>query len=120
MRKDYITRLRDITNKISYLKFSKAHTKKIKKAYVIKREILTTILLLKSSFSIIDQIFQIEIISGEIKQRRKCSSCCIKPPQDPLYINKFVTSIMDPFRSWDVEISNTELEAMQVDETDNV
>tara|TARA_Y100000389_G_scaffold23498_1_gene20136 strand:- start:1033 stop:2223 length:1191 start_codon:yes stop_codon:yes gene_type:complete len=115
MRKDYITRLRDITNKISYLKYSKASKDKIKKAYTVKRDILTTILLLKSSFSIIDQIFQIEIISGEIKQRRKCSSCCIKPPQDPLYINKFVTSIMDPFRSWDVEISNIDNDTGDMD-----
>ena len=68
-RKDYLTRMRDVTNKIGYLKQHKEMTdnrkrKKIKNAYKKKKSVLTTILLLKTAFSIIDQIFQQEIIIG--------------------------------------------------------
>ena len=58
-RKDYLTRMRDITNKIGYLKQEKDLEKcekqrKIKRAYKKKKRILTTILLLGTAFSIID------------------------------------------------------------------
>ena len=104
-RKDYLTRLRDITNKIGYLKLSidldpHIKKKKIKKAYKQKKKIITTILLLKSAFSIIDQIFQEEIMTAEEKHRQKFSSCCYKKPKDLIETNKFISYIMDPFQQW--------------------
>ena len=104
-RKDYLTRLRDITNKIGYLKICshvshEERQKKVKKAYKHKKKIITTILLLKSAFSIIDQIFQEEIMTAEQKYRQKCSSCCYKKPKDLIETNKFISYIMDPFQQW--------------------
>ena len=107
-RKDYLTRMRDITNKIGYLKQETSLLKcekarKIKKAYKKKKRILTTILLLKSAFSIIDQIFQQEILLAEDKKKTKCSSCCYKPPKSLQDTNEFISFIMDPFQLWRAE-----------------
>ena len=107
-RKDYLTRMRDITNKIGYLKQETSLMKcekarKIKKAYKKKKRILTTILLLKSAFSIIDQIFQQEILLAEDKKKTKCSSCCYKPPKSLQDTNEFISFIMDPFQLWRAE-----------------
>ena len=107
-RKDYLTRMRDITNKIGYLKQETSLLKcekarKIKKAYKKKKRILTTILLLKSAFSIIDQIFQQEILLAEDKKKSKFSSCCYKPPKSLQDTNEFISFIMDPFQLWRAE-----------------
>ena len=71
MRKDYITRMRDITNKIGFTKqWSQYQAKNdIKNKKILQKEkrILTTILLLGTAFSIIDQIFQQEISLAEDK-----------------------------------------------------
>ena len=69
--------------------------------YEKKRKIITTILLIKSSFSIIDQIFQCEIGAAELKRKRKCSSCCYRVPINPVKLNEFVEYIMDPFEHWE-------------------
>ncbi len=110
-RKDYLTRLRDITNKIGFLKgrrilSNNERERKIKKAYKKKKRILTTILLLKSAFSIIDQIFQQEILLAEGKKSSKCSSCCYKPPKELRDTNEFISFVLDPFQLWkpDMEI----------------
>ena len=118
-RKDYLTRLRDITNKIGYLKMCshvshEERQKKVKKAYKHKKKIITTILLLKSAFSIIDQIFQEEIMTAEQKYRQKCSSCCYKKPKDLIETNKFISYIMDPFQQW-----TPNKEVVSDDEDDN-
>ena len=104
-RKDYLTRMRDITNKIGYLKQDNTMMKceksrKIKKAYQKKKRILTTILLLKSAFSIIDQIFQQEILLAEDRKKRIGSSCCYNPPKSLRDTNEFISFIMDPFQLW--------------------
>ena len=121
-RKDYLTRLRDITNKIGYLKMcneinAKDKQKKVKKAYKHKKKIITTILLLKSAFSIIDQIFQEEIMTAEQKYRQKCSSCCYKKPKDLIETNKFISYIMDPFQQW---TPNKEIVSDDDDDDDNI
>ena len=110
-RKDYLTRMRDITNKIGYLKQDCSLEKdekaiKIKKAYKKKKRILTTILLLKSAFSIIDQIFQQEILLAEDKKKHACSACCYTSPKSLRETNSFISFIMDPFQLWkpDMEI----------------
>ena len=58
-----------------------------------------TILLLKSAFSIVDQIFQTEIL--QLTNRHSaCSSCCYKPvPVEP-DTNNFIKYIMDPFKQY--------------------
>ena len=114
-RKDYLTRMRDITNKIGYLKQDNnmlkcEKSRKIKKAYKKKKRILTTILLLKSAFSIIDQIFQQEILLAEDRKKRIGSSCCYTPPKSLSDTNEFISFIMDPFQLWkpDMEITSDE------------
>ena len=72
----------------------------IKKAYKKKKRILTTILLLKSAFSIIDQIFQQEILLAEAKKASRFSSCCYKPPKELRDTNEFISFVLDPFQLW--------------------
>jgi len=72
----------------------------LKKAHKHKTQIISTILLIKSSFSIIDQIFQQEIMTAQQLKNHKCSSCCYSKPIDPVRINEFIEYIMDPFESW--------------------
>ena len=110
-RKDYLTRMRDVTNKIGFLKqrkcLSKAdREKKINKAYKKKKRILTTILLLKSAFSIIDQIFQQEILLAEAKKSARCSTCCYKPPKELRDTNEFISFVLDPFQMWKPDMEN--------------
>tara|TARA_B100001093_G_scaffold223226_1_gene213897 strand:- start:5738 stop:7069 length:1332 start_codon:yes stop_codon:yes gene_type:complete len=114
-KRDYTTKLRDITNHIIHIK-SDLHDlkkrdanihlinekkKKLTLAYKSKSDALTTILLLKSAFSIIDQIFQAEIKAAEERRRRWWSDCCYEPIIDPIEENKFISYIMDPFRQYE-------------------
>ena len=104
-RKDYLTRMRDVTNKIGFLKQRhcipvEEREQKIKKAYKKKKRILTTILLLKSAFSIIDQIFQQEILLAEAKKASRFSACCYKPPKELRDTNEFISFVLDPFQLW--------------------
>ena len=106
-KRDYITKLRDITNRIMHLKaeqvnnVSDLRTRKIKLAYEAKAKALTTILLLKSAFSVIDQIFLSEIESAEQHRRQWFSSCCYKNPVNVIDTNKFIKYIMDPFETYE-------------------
>lgn len=110
-KRDYITKIRDITNRIIHLKMECSHTmcesdKKIKKArikiaYDSKSSALSTILLLKSAFSVIDQIFQAEISSAEKERRRWFSRCCYKEPVNVIDTNNFIKYIMDPFNKYE-------------------
>ena len=110
-KREYITHLRDITNRIMHLKeeyyLDESHLEtqtrkmKIKLAYEAKSKALTTILLLKSAFSIIDQIFQAEIEIAEKIRRQACSSCCYHPPENILDTNNFIKYIMDPFEKYE-------------------
>tara|TARA_Y100000816_G_scaffold125586_1_gene88372 strand:- start:3295 stop:4467 length:1173 start_codon:yes stop_codon:yes gene_type:complete len=101
-RKDYITRLRDVQNKILYIKAhrNKYNSKEILNEYKKKKSILSTILLLKSAFSIIDQLFLDEITEVEVKKHQYCSTCCYKKRLKPSEVNKFIDFIMDPFNQW--------------------
>ena len=76
----------------------------IKRAYKKKKQILTTILLLKSAFSIIDQIFQQEILLAEDKRKQLFSKCCYKAPKELKETNQFISFIMDPFQTWKPEM----------------
>ena len=112
-RKDYTTKLRDITNRIIHLKFdysnavtNKDHNKasekkqKLHLAYKTKESALSTILLLKSAFSVIDRIFQLEIEYAEKMRRRICSNCCYPSLIDPIEENKFIKYIINPFEQY--------------------
>ena len=110
-KREYITHLRDITNRIMHLKEEtyeeelpeeKAKRKmKIKLAYDAKSKALTTILLLKSAFSVIDQIFQAEIKIAEKIRRQAFSSCCYQEHENVINTNNFIKYIMDPFEKYE-------------------
>ena len=110
-KREYITHLRDITNRIMHLKEEayldeseiemQTRKMKIKLAYEAKSKALTTILLLKSAFSIIDQIFQGEIEIAEKIRRQACSSCCYHAPENIIDTNNFIKYIMDPFEKYE-------------------
>uniref|UniRef100_A0A6C0LX31 Uncharacterized protein n=1 Tax=viral metagenome TaxID=1070528 RepID=A0A6C0LX31_9ZZZZ len=109
-RREYVIRLKDITNRINHLqceisndenkKNCALRKKKIKFAYDTKNEALRMILLLKSAFSIIDQIFSNEIKHAEIEKRQLYSKCCYKAHKNPLEKNIFMNEIMDPFKNY--------------------
>jgi len=114
-RKDYITRLRDISNKITFTKIHPEwdrHQKevKLKKYYRKKKKILSTILLLGTAFSIIDQLWKREMAIAEDKRKHYCSRCCYRMPKDLRESNKFIDFVLDPFKDWkpivDVEINS--------------
>jgi len=105
-KKDYLTKLRNVLNKMKYLRSDDyeedeiTRSYELKKSYKHKTKIISTILLIKSSFGIIDQMFQQEIESAQQKKKYKCSSCCYNKPTDPKRINEFIEYIMDPFDTW--------------------
>ena len=125
-RKEYITKYKSVINEIKYLKIKDASSTNIDliNAYDKKKCILSTILLLKSAYSIIDQIFQREIENAEKITAGCCanlcynilgiccccfknSSCCKIEYDDPNYMNSFISSVMDPFSNWeDIELNN--------------
>ena len=121
-RKEYITRLRDITNKISYLKFNKKFNNitlesgdldnSLTVAYGAKRKIIKRILILKCSFSVVDQIFQQELENAEIRRKQWFSSCCYKEPLNPTETNEFIKNILDPFGSYSEEEEEMTLESI--------
>ena len=95
--------------------------KKIKKYYKKKKRILTTILLLGTAFSIIDQIFQQEILLAEDKKNHICSMCCYKMPKSLRETNNLISFIMDPFQRWtpDMDINSDDDDDDSDSETPN-
>ena len=107
-RKDYTTKLRDITNRIIHLKrescmldgeLKEEKKSKLNVAYKTKEHALTTILLLKSSFSVIDRMFQEEIEVAEKLRNRVCVMLCNVPEE--LKEDQFMKYIINPFEQYE-------------------
>jgi len=110
-RREYVIRLKNITNRINHLLCEINYNKKnkeckknkkmtLKMAYETKDEAVRMILLLKSAFSIIDQIFENEIKLAEKQKKRLFSPCCTGAITNPLENNVFLTEILDPFKNY--------------------
>jgi hypothetical protein len=110
-RREYVIRLKDITNRMNHLQVEMNNPKcsmeilkkkknKYKFAHETKNEALRMILLLKSAFSIIDQIFENEIKMAEKEKNRFFSPCCYPETKNPLENNLFMSEIMDPFKNY--------------------
>lgn len=109
-KKRAITTLKNIKNEIRY--FNKIQEAKYnlepvqKKRLVIlfnlKKDYIKEILLLKSAFSIVDQMFIQEIENAEVIKNNWFLSkfCCSKALnlKEPEKINRFISGIMDPFK----------------------
>lgn len=114
-RKRCITNYTEIKNKIHHLKHEnknnlmgnekEEYQSSLNKLNKAKKEVIKQILTLKSAFSIIDQMFYQEIQNGEIlRQRWFCNWCwwySYNPPVNPLTLNEFIVTLMDPFKSCD-------------------
>jgi hypothetical protein len=119
-RKKIITDLTNVKNEIRYFTHLKYiyetdstcninNTEKIKiiakiviKLFKKKRQLMREIILLKSAFSIIDQMFHKEIRDGETKRTRIFySSICgdDNKYKNPEEMNDFIKNLMDPFNN---------------------
>jgi hypothetical protein len=110
-KKKTITNLKNVKNEINYIKYNSKKEankngdrgwKRLKGLFILKRRYVKDILILKSAFSIIDQMFNKEMENAEIENKnwfRKIFcfgfSLNLKKPQN---INQFVIGIMDPFK----------------------
>ena len=119
-RKKIITDLTQVKNEIRYfthLKYiyetdsicNENNNEKIKiiakiviKLFKKKHQLMKEVILLKSAFSIIDQMFHKEIIDGETKRTRIIySSICgdNNKYKNPEEMNEFIKNLMDPFNN---------------------
>lgn len=109
-KKKVITYLKNIKNEIRYIE-SKKHTDQTEeemselntqmvKCQDSKREYIKEYLMLKSGFSIIDQMFNLEIKNAEKIRSRWFFNIFYKFESipNPEAINPFITKIMDPFK----------------------
>jgi hypothetical protein len=108
-RKKTITNLKNVKNEIRYINaVSKTNRNMLNddyrgqlvKLFNLKKDLVKEILLLKSAFSIIDQMFQQEILNAEIVKNRWIWGYIFhyKKLVSPLELNPFIANLMDPFR----------------------
>jgi hypothetical protein len=106
-RKRMITNLKNVKNSIRYynaiekksiLKLTDSDYAKLKSLFQEKKDLVKQILMLKSAFSIIDQMFIQEMTNGEILRQRWFPSFFYHfQPVDPVCINPFIAELMSPF-----------------------
>ena len=117
LRKYYITFIRDRINQIKFLKCrhnnlidegaKSDNPQLIKLKQLIDQEYFEKsygfekILLLRSAFSIIDQLFSDEMAYADNLRQRNCSSCCYEHLPKPEYRNTLTHLITDPFGALD-------------------
>ena len=117
LRKYYITFIRDRINQIKFLKcrhnnlidegVKLDNPQLIKLKQLIDQEYFEKsygfekILLLRSAFSIIDQLFSDEMAYADNLRQRNCSSCCYEHLPKPEYRNTLTHLITDPFGALD-------------------
>lgn len=108
-RKKTITNLKNVKNGIRFINaiekannyvLSKEHREKLHNLFNMKRELIKELLLLKSAFSIIDQMFNQEIQNAEIIRNRWLWGTCYKFDKlpEPMKLNPFIENLMDPFK----------------------
>ena len=109
-RKKTITNLKNVKNEIRYInavsKFNNHilnndYKAQLVKLFNVKKELVKEILLLKSAFSIIDQMFHQEISNAEIIKNRWFYNGFIHYDKlvSPTEINPFIADLMDPFKN---------------------
>ena len=132
-RKKIITDLRNTKNELRYLKrvierkgvINKLQGRRFKKLLETKQRRVKQILILKSAFAIIDQMFSQEIKNAEIMKKnwvRSFFCCChytlrIKEPKN---LNHFISEILDPFKDKDnIDIFSSQNDNAYNDENNN-
>jgi len=119
LRRHYLTFIRDRINQIKYMKSEHnsliMQGKKPNDPVVIRIKQLIDqeyfeksygyekILLLRSAFSIIDQLFADEMIYADTVRQRWCSTCCYRTLSRPEKKNTLTNLITDPFGTLDMK-----------------
>ena len=109
-RKKTITKLKDVKNEMRFLnavqkankyELPETYRVQLRKLFAMKRRLIQDILLLKSAFSIIDQMFHQEIVNAEELRTRWFAEWCYpkKALKKPEELNEFIDKLMDPFKS---------------------
>jgi len=117
IRKKTITNLKNIKNEIRYInavaKYNKGalgndYRAQLVHLFQIKKGLVKEILLLKSAFSIIDQMFHKEMANAEILNERWFSSwfCHYDILENPQTLNPFLKTLMDPFSEEEQKMPN--------------
>ena len=113
LRREKITKLKVVKNKISYLKackeagnFTDDNKNELHELYAHKMSYIQFILQLKSSFSVIDQMFLTEVKNAQIKKTFWWKYGCHKKLVKPEQLNNFVRYILDPFKNTETDFTN--------------
>jgi len=135
-KKKITTQLKNIKNEIRFIntlqnennvignEMSENYTKRLTSLFQTKRVLLKEILLLKSAYSLIDQMFNQEIKNAEKIKKHYCTFRIITPKfynyttyiskknkrnafLDPEKINKFLEDLIDPFKDHDNSYNTT-------------
>jgi len=108
-RKKTITNLKNVKNGIRFInaiersnnyELDPSHQSRLQYLFNVKRDLIKEILLLKSAFSIIDQMFNQEIQNAEVLRNRWLWGILYKFDKlpEPLKLNPFIENLMDPFK----------------------
>jgi len=111
-KKKSLAHLKNLKNEIRHMnqiiksenQISEKQKIQLKKLFELKKKLIKEILLLKSAFSVIDQMFHMEIENANILSNNWLIHM-IRPLklQDPLKLNKFIENLMDPFKTFEIE-----------------
>jgi len=108
-RKKIITSLKNVKNEIRFInalqkhngyRLSESNSKKLPMLFSKKKYLIQEILILKSAFSVIDEMFKKEIENTELIRRRWFPNwCCFYRTKivDPEEVNRFLHSLLHPF-----------------------
>jgi hypothetical protein len=88
----------------------------LKKLFELKKKLIKEILLLKSAFSVIDQMFHMEIENANILSTNWLIHM-FRPIklQDPLKLNNFIENLMDPFITFEIEHEHEQLKKNEIE-----
>lgn len=99
-----ITDLKNCKNSIRFFKAAEkkrtlvdSEHDKLKFLFKEKKELVKKIIMLKSAFSIIDQMFQQEILNGEIIRTRWFWGKLYPSLKNPIHLSEFIKDLMEPF-----------------------
>ena len=99
-----ITNLKNCKNSIRFFKAAEktrtldnSEHDKLKILFKEKKDLVKKLIMLKSAFSIIDQMFQQEILNGEIIRTRWFWAYFYPSLKNPVYLSQFIKELMEPF-----------------------
>jgi hypothetical protein len=102
--KRIITNLKNVKNSIRYLKYAENKYEltdieyaRLKSLFEEKKDLVKQILMLKSAFSIIDQMFHQEMLNAEIIRKRWFWPVFYRELINPIRMSPFITELMEPF-----------------------